>query len=54
MVILYNQNLQFRIQCKKIQGQNFNSLHYIFYVTKNSHNNMDMEIVVEVYTSLFY
>jgi hypothetical protein len=24
------------------------------HTTENSHNNMDMEIVVKVYTSLFY
>jgi hypothetical protein len=32
------------------------TIHYItfFYTIKNLHNNVDMEIVAEVYTSLFY
>jgi len=54
MVISYNQNLHFMIQCQKIQRQNYNSLHYIFDTIKDSHNNMDMEITAKVYTSLFY
>jgi hypothetical protein len=54
MVISYNQNLQFKVQCWKIQRQNYNSLHYIFYNIEDSHNNMDMEIVKEIYTYLFY
>jgi hypothetical protein len=53
MVISYNQNLHLRIQCRKIQKQNDNSLHYIFYIIENPHNNMDMEINVEACTSMF-
>jgi hypothetical protein len=29
----------------KIQRQNHNSLHYIFDITEDSHNNMDMEVI---------
>jgi hypothetical protein len=54
MVISYNQNLQFRIQCRKISKQNYNSIHYIFDIPKNLHNNMDIEIIAEVCTSQFY
>jgi hypothetical protein len=54
MVISYNHNLYFKIQCRKIQRQDYNSFHYILILQKNSHNNMDMEIVAEVCTSLFY
>ncbi len=53
MVISYNQNLHFKIQCKKNPEQNYNSFHYIFDITKNSHNNMNMQITAEVYTFLF-
>jgi hypothetical protein len=54
MVISYNQNLYFRIQCKKIQRQDYNSFHYILILQKISHNNIDMQITIEVCTSLFY
>jgi hypothetical protein len=54
MVILCNQNLHFKAQCRKIQRQNYNSLHHIFDSIENSHNNMDMEIAVKFYTCLFY
>jgi hypothetical protein len=30
------------------------TLHYIFDITKNPHNNMDMKITAEVCISLFY
>jgi hypothetical protein len=53
MIISYIQNLDFKIQCRKIQKQDYNSLHYIFDTTENSHNNMNMEITPKVYTSLF-
>ncbi len=53
MVISNNQNLNFKIQCQK-QNNNNNSFHDIFDTTNNSHNNMNMEIIVEVCTSLVY
>jgi hypothetical protein len=34
--------------------ENYNLVHYIFDITKNSHKNMDMGIVVEVCTFRFY
>jgi hypothetical protein len=40
MLISCNQNLHYKIQCKKVQKQNYNSFFYIFDTTKNSHNNM--------------
>ncbi len=38
----------------KIKRQNYNSLHYIFDTTENSHNNMNMETTTKVCTTLFY
>jgi len=54
MVISYYQNLQFKIQCRKIVRQSYNLIHYIFYILENSHNNMDMEITTKVCTFWLY
>jgi hypothetical protein len=54
MVISYNQYLHFIVQCRKIQRQNYNSIHYIFDTIENSPNNMDMEIIAKVYTFRLY
>jgi hypothetical protein len=35
MIISYIQNLHFKIQCREIQKQDYNSLHYIFDTTEN-------------------
>jgi hypothetical protein len=48
MVIWYNQNLYFKIRCKKFQKQDYISFHHIF-ILKNSHNNMNIKFIVEVY-----
>jgi hypothetical protein len=53
MVILYDQNLNIIIHCKKLQKQ----LEFISsYVDTpiNSHNNLNIKTIVEIYTSLFY
>jgi hypothetical protein len=39
---------------EKIKRQYYNSLHYIFDTINNSHDDMDMEIIAKVCTSLFY
>jgi hypothetical protein len=47
MVISYDQNPHFKIQCQKIQRQNYNSVHYIFDTTKNSHDNMYFSVLLK-------
>ncbi len=54
MVILSNQNLYFKIQCKKKQKQNYNSFQDIFDITYNSHNNLNMKITTKICTSFVY
>jgi hypothetical protein len=54
MVISYNHNLYFKIQCRKSIKKNDNSFPYIFYTTENSHNNMNMKITTETCTFLVY
>jgi hypothetical protein len=36
------------------QTQNYNSFHDIFDTTDNSHNNLNMEIIIQVCTCLIY
>ncbi len=53
MIISSNQNFTLKFNVKN-QKQNYNSFHDIFDTTNNSHNNMNMEIIVKVCTSLDY
>ncbi len=54
VVISYNQNLQFKIQCRKNQRQNYNLFHHIFILKKYSNNNMNIKITIEVNVPLYY
>ncbi len=53
VVISYNQNLQFKIQCRKIQRQNY-IFHHILIIQKYSDNNMNIKITIEVNVPLYY
>ncbi len=52
MVISCDQNLYFKIQCKKPRDKII--FHHNFDTIENSHNNMNMKITAEVCTSPFY
>jgi len=52
MVISSNQNLYFKIQCKKTKNEI--TFYDIFYTIDNSHNNMNIEIIAKKFTSLVY
>jgi hypothetical protein len=54
VVISYNQNLQFKIQCRKIQKQNYNLFHHILILQKYSDNNMNIKITIEINVPLYY
>ncbi len=54
MVISYNQNLHFKILCRKNPKQINNLFHYIINTIENSHNNMNMKITTKEYFFLFY
>jgi len=54
VVISYNQNLQFKIQCRKIQKQNYNLFHHILILQKYSDNNMNIKITIEVNVPLYF
>jgi hypothetical protein len=53
MVIAYNQNQHFKIHCKKIQKQIYNSFHYNLILQK-IHTKMNIKFIVEVCVSLYY
>jgi len=49
IVITYNQNLHFRIHCKKLQKQDYNSFHHNLALQR-----LNIEFTVEVCASLYY
>jgi hypothetical protein len=51
MVISYNQNMYFKIQCRK--SINIIIISFL-YIIKNSHNNKTMKIIAKVCTYLVY
>jgi hypothetical protein len=51
MVISYNQNMHFRIHCKKFQKQDYILIHDIL-ILNNSYNNMNIKFIIEVYAFL--
>jgi hypothetical protein len=48
MVIAYNQNLHFKIHCKKLDKQNYNSFHHNLRLQKN-HTKFTIEICASLY-----
>jgi hypothetical protein len=53
MVISYNQNLHFKIHCKKLQKQDYISFYHIL-ILNNPHNNMNIKFIIKVCVSLYY
>jgi hypothetical protein len=41
------------MHCKKIQKQDYISFHHIL-ILNNSHNDINIKFIVEVYASLYY
>jgi hypothetical protein len=52
MVIAYNQNMHFKIHCKKLHKQDYNSFHHNLTLQK-IHTKYE-QFNVEIYVSLYY